>query len=111
MRLLEGIERCGVPAVLAVNKIDTLAEKTGMLQKISAFAALFEFAAVVPISARTGEGMDELFHELDPFCTEGEHFFPDDTLTDQPERAVVAEILREKLRAICAMRFRMEPPS
>ena len=95
--LLEGIERCGVPAVLAVNKIDTLAEKTGMLQKISAFAALFEFAAVVPISARTGEGMDELFHELDPFCTEGEHFFPDDTLTDQPERAVVAEILREKL--------------
>ncbi len=95
--LVEGIKRCGVDAILAVNKIDTLADKTRMLQKLAAFAALYDFASVVPISARTGDGIDALFAELDPFTTEGEHFFPDDTLTDQPERAVVSEILREKL--------------
>lgn len=95
--LVEGIRRCGVPAILAINKIDLLADKTGMLEKIAAFAALHDFEAVVPISAVSGEGIDTLFSELDRFCSEGEHFFPDDTLTDQPERAVVSEILREKL--------------
>lgn len=62
--LLEGIERCGVPAVLAVNKIDTLAEKTGMLQKISAFAALFEFAPLSRFQPERARGWTSCFMSL-----------------------------------------------
>ena len=57
----------------------------------------FNFSAVVPLSAKTGEGTDILLAELDKLANESEHFFPDDTLTDQPERVLVAEIIREKL--------------
>lgn len=95
--LIEGIAAREVPAVLAINKIDVLDQKELLLEKIAAFAALHSFAAVVPISARTGDGVPSLMAELAPFCSEGPHFFPDDTLTDQPERALVAEIIREKL--------------
>ena len=58
---------------------------------------LYDFEAVVPLSAKTGEGVDALFEELSKLAVEGPHFFPDDTLTDQPERAIVAEIIREKI--------------
>lgn len=68
-----------------------------MLKKIAEFSNLYAFDAVVPISALKGEGVATLLKELEPFCVEGAHFFPDDTLTDQPERAVVSEIIREKL--------------
>ncbi|HWP51450.1 MAG TPA: GTPase Era [Clostridia bacterium] len=95
--LVESIKSAGVPAVLAINKVDELAQKQLMLKKIAEFANLYAFDAVVPISALKGEGVETLLKELEPFCSEGEHFFPDDTLTDQPERAVVAEIIREKL--------------
>lgn len=96
-QLVESIKNAGVPALLAINKIDALSQKELMLKKIAEFANLCAFDAVVPISALKGEGVSTLLKELDPFCSEGEHFFPDDTLTDQPERAVVAEIIREKL--------------
>ena len=96
-QLVESIQAVGVPAVLAINKVDELAQKELMLKKIADFDALHKFASVVPISALKGEGVATLLKELDPFCVEGEHFFPDDTLTDQPERAVVSEIIREKV--------------
>ncbi|MFV0497799.1 MAG: GTPase Era [Candidatus Fimivivens sp.] len=96
-QLIESIKNSRVPTVLAINKVDALAQKEMMLKKIAAFANLHTFDAVVPISALKGEGVATLLKELAPFCCEGEHFFPDDTLTDQPERAVVAEIIREKL--------------
>ncbi len=96
-QMIAGFAEKQVPAILVLNKIDLLENKEKMLAKIAEVSALYDFAAVVPLSALTGEGVDALFDELAPFCTEGPHFFPDDALTDQPERAVVAEIIREKL--------------
>lgn len=95
--LIENLTAKKLPMLLAINKIDTLADKEQLLAKMKAFADLAEFAAVVPISAQRGEGVAALLAELQPFCAEGTHFFPDDTLTDQPERAIVAETIREKL--------------
>ncbi|MFA9380496.1 MAG: GTPase Era [Acetanaerobacterium sp.] len=86
-----------ISAVLAVNKIDTLARKEEIFPRIDVYRKLFDFACVVPISAKTGEGVDVLLRELDAFAQEGPHFFPDDAVTDQPERVIAAEIIREKL--------------
>ncbi len=94
--LIRQIKNSGVPAVLAVNKIDTV-EKPELLSVIAAYAAEHDFAAIVPISARRGEGLDALMDELERFAEEGPHLFPDDVFTDQPEKQLCAEIIREKL--------------
>ena len=94
--LIRQIRNSGVPAVLAVNKIDTV-EKPELLSVIAAYAAAHDFAAIVPISAKTGEGLDDLMDELEGFAEEGPHLFPDDVFTDQPEKQLCAEIIREKL--------------
>ena len=94
--LIRQIKASGVPAVLAVNKIDTV-EKPELLAVIAAYAAEHDFAAIVPVSAKRGEGLDVLFEELHKFSEEGPHLFPDDVFTDQPEKQLCAEILREKL--------------
>ena len=86
-----------MPVILAINKIDTIKEKTDLMKKIAEIAALYDFTAVVPVSAETGDGLDELLDELKAQSTESVHFFPDDTLTDQPERVLAAEIIREKM--------------
>ena len=87
----------GLPAVLVINKIDLLEEKEQMLQKIAAFSQLYDFASVIPLSVLENEGIDLLLDELSKFAEEGPHFFPEDAMTDQPERVIVAEIIREKL--------------
>lgn len=94
--LIGQIRRSGVPAVLAINKIDTV-EKASLLEVIAVYAGEFEFDSVVPISARTGDGLDELLSVLETYAQPGEHLFPDDMYTDQPEKVLCAEILREKL--------------
>ena len=94
--LIAQIKNARVPSVLAVNKIDTV-EKPELLNVIAAYAAAHSFDAVVPISARRGEGLDALMDELDKFAEEGPHLFPDDVFTDQPEKQLCAEIIREKL--------------
>ena len=94
--LIRQIKNSGVPALLAVNKIDTV-EKPELLSVIAAYAAEHDFAAIVPISARRGEGLDALMDELERFAEEGPHLFPDDVFTDQPEKQLCAEIIREKL--------------
>ena len=94
--LIRQIKNSGVPAVLAVNRIDTV-EKPELLSVIAAYAAEHDFAAIVPISARRGEGLDALMDELERFAEEGPHLFPDDVFTDQPEKQLCAEIIREKL--------------
>ena len=86
-----------LPVVLAINKIDLLRSKEELLSQILAYSSLYDFAAVVPVSAHTGEGMDELLDELRPFAQPGAHMFDEDTLTDQPERVIAGELLREKL--------------
>ena len=94
--LLERLRESGAPVILVINKIDTV-ERTRLLEVIASYAPLYDFEAVIPVSARTGEGLDELLDEMEKFAAEGPHFFPDDMITDQPERQICAELLREKL--------------
>ena len=84
------------PCVLALNKID-LYRREQIAETIAAYAALHDFAAVVPICAKNGKGIDALLDECKPFLQESEFFFPEDMVTDQSERQVAAEVIREKL--------------
>lgn len=93
MEVLSGVE---VPVVLAVNKID-LVPKERLLEGIATHAALYPFREIVPISAATGDGIELLVQLLAGLLPEGSPFFPDDILTDVPERFVVAEMIREKV--------------
>ena len=95
--LIEKFKKLGVPVILAINKIDMLSDKSELLSRISQLAQLFDFEAVVPVCATSGEGVDELIDEMKKLSFESPHFFPDDTLTDQPERVLAAEIIREKI--------------
>ncbi len=84
------------PSVLVINKIDTV-EKEKLLSVMQIYGAAHDFAAIVPISAKNGEGVDELLGLLAQFLPEGPQLFPEDMITDQPERQMCAEIFREKL--------------
>lgn len=95
--LIERFQKSEMPALLAINKIDLLEDKTRLMAQIAELSALFPFEAVVPVSAQDGSGVEELIGELEKLCQPGGHFFDDDTLTDQPERVLAAEIVREKL--------------
>ncbi len=94
--LIERIRQAGVPALLVINKIDTV-EKTRLLEVMALYAGAFDFDAILPVSAKTGEGLEELMAELDKYAVEGPHFFPEDMITDQPERQICAELVREQL--------------
>lgn len=94
---LERLKKSGVPVILCVNKTDTLREKEALLPVIAELSGQFDFEAVLPISAETGEGVDELKAELKKFAVPSPHFFPDDAVTDQPDRVIAAELIREKL--------------
>ena len=94
--LIQRIKSLNVPAVLVINKIDTV-EKEKLLSVMQVYGAAHDFAAILPISARNGEGVDELLELLSQFLPEGPQLFPEDMITDQPERQICAEILREKL--------------
>ncbi|MBO4894736.1 MAG: GTPase Era [Clostridia bacterium] len=95
--LLRKVKAGKIPTVLAINKIDTVQDKEKLLARILQFTSLNDFEAIVPVSALKNEGMDELEDELKKLAYESPHFFPDDTLTDQPERVLAAEIIREKM--------------
>lgn len=95
--LLKKIKGGKIPTVLAINKTDTVQEKENLLSRIMQFSSLYDFEAIVSVSAVTGDGIDELLDELKKLSYESEHFFPDDTLTDQPERVLAGEIIREKM--------------
>ena len=94
--LIESIRASGAPAILLINKIDTV-EKTRLLEVIAVYSAAFDFDAVIPISAQNGDGLQELLDEMEKYAVEAPHFFPDDMITDQPERQICAELVREKL--------------
>lgn len=83
--------------ILAINKIDMLKDKKELFDRIVYLTKFYDFDAVVPVSATRGDGMDELEDELIKTACESVHYFPDDTLTDQPERVLAAEIIREKI--------------
>lgn len=84
------------PAVLAINKIDTV-EKDTLLEVIATYSKVADFEAIIPISAKTGDGIDALLNTCKEYAIESPFLFPEDSTTDQPERQVMAEIIREKL--------------
>jgi GTP-binding protein Era len=94
--LIQQIKANDVPAVLVINKIDTV-KKEELLKIIALYSGAHDFAAIVPISARNADGIDVLLDELEKFALEGPPLFPEDMVTDQPDRQIVAEIVREKL--------------
>ena len=94
--LIARLKDTQAPALLVINKIDTV-EKPELLAVIAAYSATHEFDAVIPISARTGEGLDELMSELEKYAVEGPQLFPEDMISDQPEKQICAELVREKL--------------
>lgn len=96
MGLIEKITASGCPAVLAINKIDTV-EKDKLLEVISIYSKAANFAEIIPISAKTGDGVEELLAVCEKYGQEGPFLFPEDAVTDQPERQIMAEIIREKL--------------
>lgn len=86
----------GIRAILVINKTD-MVRKENIVKTIAAYAGAYDFEAVVPVSAKSGRGVDIVLSECEKFLTESDWFFPDDVATDQPERQVAAEIIREKL--------------
>ncbi|MGI5979175.1 MAG: GTPase Era [Oscillospiraceae bacterium] len=96
LALIERIKACRCPAVLVINKIDTVPKEL-LLAVIAAYTQLFDFDAVLPISARNAQGLDELLTQLEKYAAPGPKLFPEDMTTDQPDRQVCAEIVREKL--------------
>lgn len=95
--LIEQIKASGAPAILVINKIDTVQDKEALLAVIAAYAERFSFDAVMPISAKYKDGVQALLDECDKYAAESPFFFPEDATSDQPERQVIAEIIREKL--------------
>ena len=94
--LLEKIKGSNCPAILAINKIDTV-EKDTLLEVIGLYAQAADFDAIIPISAKTGDGVDALLEQCQKYAVESPFLFDEDLTTDQPERQVMAEIIREKI--------------
>lgn len=95
-QLIKRFKEDGMHAILVINKIDTV-RPANIAKTIAAYAEAYDFDAVVPMSAKNGKGVDILLSECEKYLTEGEWIFDEDMITDQPERKMVAEIIREKL--------------
>ena len=90
------LKKSGIPAVLALNKIDQY-RREDIAEAIARYAERHDFAVVIPISARSGKNVSELLDECAAFLEESPWFFPEDMVTDQPERQLASEIIREKI--------------
>jgi GTP-binding protein Era len=95
--ILENIERVKTPVILVINKIDVLKNKSDLLPLIEQYRKLMPYHAVVPVSALRGRGIGDLLDEIKRLLPEGPRYYPEDYLTDQPERSLVAELIREKV--------------
>lgn len=94
--LIARLKETNVPAVLVINKIDTV-EKSELLEVMAMYSQAHGFDAIIPISAKNNEGLYELMAQLDKYAVEGPQLFPDDMISDQPEKQICAELVREKL--------------
>lgn len=97
LELIDKFKKEKMSVILAINKIDMIKDKKELLDRIIYLSSLYDFTAVVPVSAIEGDGMAELVDEMKKTAFKSPHFFPDDTLTDQPERVLAAEMIREKI--------------
>ncbi len=96
LELIAQLRQGNMPAILVINKVDTV-EKEELLPVIASYKDLYDFAAVIPVSAKWHDGLDTLMQVCSGFAAPGPHLFPDDAVTDMPEKQVMAEIIREKL--------------
>lgn len=95
--LIARFEQLGVPAILVINKIDEVEDKDQLLAVFATYKDAFGFDAIIPISAKTGEGVEDLLKTCEDYAAESPWFFPEGMTSDQPERQVIAEIIREKM--------------
>ena len=95
-KVVDYLKKSGTPAILALNKVD-LYRREQIAETIVAYAALYDFFAVVPISAKRGRAVDEVLDECSKLLREADWFYEEDMITDQPQRQMVAEIIREKI--------------
>jgi GTPase len=96
-QIIEHLRKCSAPVILVVNKIDLLSDKSRLLPIMDEYRHYLEFSAVVPLSALSGDGTDRLVGEVEARLPEGPRYYPEDYLTDLPERFLVAELIREKV--------------
>ena len=94
--VIDYLKKSGVPSVLALSKTD-LYNATQVAEAILAYSALHDFSAIVPIAATKGQGVQGVLDECKPFLRDSEWFFPEDIATDQPERQIASELIREKI--------------
>lgn len=102
--LIARINEARVPAVLVINKIDTV-EKSALLEVMAVYSAACEFDAIIPISAKNGEGLDELMEQLEKYAVEGPQLFPDDMISDQPEKQICAELCAKSCCSASTRRY------
>ena len=93
--IAEQLKRVKTPVILVINKVD-MVKKDEVFAFIDAYQKIYDFAAIVPVSAKNGENTDELLKVLFQYLPYGPQFYDEDTVTDQPQRQIVAEIIREK---------------
>lgn len=96
LMIIEHLKHYDAPVYLVINKIDALEKRTDIPDIIISYMQKYEFKEVFPISAKTGEGVNELVSELKKLLPEGPKFYPDDMITDHPERFIISELIREK---------------
>ncbi len=94
--IAKNIDKTGVPAILVLNKVD-LVKKEDLLPIIADYSNLHEFSSIVPISAKTGDGVEILLSDIESLLEEGPQFYDEESVTDQPEKQIAAEIIREKM--------------
>ncbi len=97
LKLIDRLKKSDMPAILVINKIDRLQDKSTLLARMDELSKLYDFSAIIPVSVQKGDGISDVIKTLCDMAEEGPHFFDDDTLTDQPEKIIAAEIIREKL--------------
>ena len=95
-KIIQRFKSDGISAILVINKIDTV-RPANIAKTIAAYAEAFDFDAVIPMAAKNGKGVDIVVSECEKYLRESDWFFPEDIVTDQPERQLAAEIIREKL--------------
>lgn len=95
-KIAESINNIGLPCILVINKIDAV-KKEILLPMIADYSSLCDFEEIVPISAKSGDGAELLLDKISEYLSEGPQFFDSDTVTDQPEKQIAAEIVREKM--------------
>lgn len=96
LTLINSFKSTGKKVILAVNKIDLLSDKSDLIELLSSYSRLYDFEEIIPVSVLENDGIDLIFKAIDKNAQEEPHYFPDDALTDQPEKVIMAEIIREK---------------